>query len=76
VLDVHGTLDQCMLQGLYSDGVCDLDCDQPDPDCIVALSLDDTGSSSESAGGCGCSSTGVGALWLAPLLLLGLRQRR
>jgi len=82
--DVHGTRDRCEMWGLYDDGDCDEDCDEPDPDCGLAgddtgSGVDDTGSADgdEGKGGCACSTTanpGSGWVWLTLLACLGWRR--
>ena len=48
--DVHGSRDRCEVWGLYDDGNCDLDCDEPDVDCIVDDDEDDSASGSDDGG--------------------------
>lgn len=62
---VHGTRDLCAVNRRYGDGVCDVDCPEPDVDCEV-----------EEPGGLACSVGPAGSLGLLLLLpLLGLRRR-
>lgn len=42
---IHGTRDRCEMWGVYGDGACDTDCDEPDPDCEVDAA--DTGGESD-----------------------------
>jgi hypothetical protein len=35
VASVHGSDDRCVAWDLYDDGVCDENCDDVDPDCVV-----------------------------------------
>ena len=68
---VHGTRDQCEANGFYDDGLCDENCDQPDPDC-----LPDRPDPPPPPTGCqGCPSPDGpqnGGLSFLPLVLLGL----
>jgi MYXO-CTERM domain-containing protein len=70
----HGSRDLCAINGWYDDDVCELLCDEPDPDCFA-----DTGDTGIGpGGGCACSSGGqaTGGWALLPLLLgLVLRRR-
>jgi MYXO-CTERM domain-containing protein len=82
---VHGTSDVCVLFGKFSNGVCDADCDTPDPECAIA---DGGGSGDGAAGGgdatgegdtkaCGCAHADPGAAFgLLPLALILRRRRR
>ena len=84
---IYGTRDRCEMWDVYGDGNCDEDCDEPDPDCVVADEEDtggaegdvDTGSESEDKAGCTCSASsagGTGGFVLAALALVGWRRRR
>ena len=71
----HGSRDLCEINGWYANDVCELLCDEPDPDCFA-----DTGDTGldKPGGGCACSSgSAPTAPWaLLPLLVgLGLRRR-
>lgn len=73
----HGSADLCEINGWYDNDVCELLCEQPDPDCFVDTGPFDTGGDNESpTGGCACSAGGgLGAAWwLVPLFVL--RRRR
>lgn len=61
----HGSRDRCEVFGYYADGICQTDCDRPDPDCFV---FDPPSFDAES--GCGCNGGVPVTGWLlAPLLL-------
>jgi secreted trypsin-like serine protease len=73
----HGTSDLCEINGRYDNEVCELLCDQPDPDCFADTG--DTGAGEPEPGGCSCANGGgFSTGWaLVPLLMgLGLRRRR
>jgi len=63
--NVHGTRDVCEINGWYGNGICDLFCDEPDPDCNTTPDAGtagdagpaDAGSISPPADGCGCSTS-------------------
>ena len=73
--DVHGTRDRCEMWGRYGDGICDLDCDLEDVDCIEPP----TESSGEDVkqGGVGCATAGAAPSmwWLSLAALIWVRQR-
>ena len=77
---VHGTTDFCSINGDYENGLCDLYCDEVDPDCLEDTGMEDTGAAGEDplAGGCACTngpaSTASWALLLMPLWLLIQRR--
>lgn len=77
---LYGTRDRCEIWDIYDDGICDEDCDAPDPDCATDEVLD-TGEptvtppksgSAEEAEGCACSSSSGSAPVGTYLLLLSL----
>jgi MYXO-CTERM domain-containing protein len=84
--DLYGTRDRCEMWDVYGDGVCDEDCEDPDPDCAVADD-EDTGdgaadlhgeSGEDKEGGCACSTPGrpgLGWAWAMFVGLLGWRRR-
>ena len=81
VEEVHGTTDFCSINGHYDDGLCDLYCDEVDPDCVEDTGGMDTGATGESpvAAGCACSggaghAPGSWALLLLPLSWLFQRR--
>ena len=80
VEEVHGTTDFCSINGNYDDGLCDLYCDEVDPDCMEDTGGSDTGAEGEDplAGGCACtsSSTPTSATWALLLLPLWLTIQR
>ncbi len=70
VAEVHGSADRCVAWGVLGDGVCDDDCDEPDPDCVLAGQAagdrDGSGAGAETQGfaGQGCATAGPPADWL------------
>ena len=76
---VHGTTDFCEINGDYDNGICDLSCDEIDPDCIEDTGGTDSGMEGEDpVGGCACNQSGTpsSALWTALMPLALLVQRR
>jgi len=60
VADVHGSADRCAAWSRYDDGLCDADCDQPDPDCRSNLASTDPrsgGAEVSRVDGTGCQTT-------------------
>ncbi len=47
---IHGTRDRCEMWGVYGDGDCDEDCDEPDPDCEDSIAGLDTGATDDLPG--------------------------
>ena len=77
VEEYHGSRDLCAINGWYDNDVCELLCDEPDPDCFADTG--DTGGDGPKPGGCACASGAAAtAGWaLLPLLLgIGLWRRR
>jgi MYXO-CTERM domain-containing protein len=66
----HGSRDLCAINGWYDDDVCELLCDEPDPDCFPDTG--DTGGGGPKPGGCACSARDTGGNGLAALVLLAL----
>jgi len=73
VEEAHGTTDMCQIYSRYADGVCDLNCEVQDPDCLQVAGMAER-TSYEAKGGCQTAPGPHSALWLLPLTLLGLRR--
>ncbi len=82
--DIYGTRDRCEMWGVYGDGNCDEDCDEPDPDCseeevdseegdtAEGGFITDTADESDSKSGCACSTADAPPAGLGLLALVGL----
>ncbi len=60
VAEVHGSADRCVAWDRYDDGVCDADCDRPDPDCrsnIAGTDLMGGRAETSSVAGQGCRTS-------------------
>ncbi len=87
VEEVHGTRDLCEVNGWYGDGICDVYCDEDDPDCEPEGDDDDTdddddGDDDDGGGddGCRCaaatSPTPTSTLVTLALAAAALGRRR